>query len=158
MQTTSPYQGKLAVVTGAGGFIGSHLVETLVARGARVRALVRYSSTSSRGHLERLSPEALKSIEIILGNVEDPACVRRLVRGADVVFHLAALIGIPYSYAAPYQYVATNIGGTLNMLEAVRDLGVPRMVQTSTSETYGTAQRTPIDEDHPLTGQSPAES
>lgn len=154
-QTNSPYQGKLAVVTGAGGFIGSHLVEALVTRGARVRALVRYSSTSTRGHLESLRPDLLSQIEIVFGNVEDPACVRKLVRGADVVFHLAALIGIPYSYVAPYQYVATNIGGTLNVLEAVRDFGVARLVQTSTSETYGTAQRTPIDEDHPLTGQSP---
>lgn len=155
IQKESPYRGKIAVVTGAGGFIGSHLVEALVTRGARVRALVRYSSTSSRGHLERLAPEVLASVQIVQGNVEDPASVRGLVRGVDVVFHLAALIGIPYSYAAPYQYVATNVGGTLNVLEAVREFGVPVMVQTSTSETYGTAKRVPIDEDHPLCAQSP---
>lgn len=149
------YRGKLAVVTGAGGFIGSHLVEALADAGARVRALVRYSSTSSRGHLERLSPEALAKVEIVAGNVEDPACVRSLVRGADVVFHLAALIAIPYSYAAPYQYVATNVQGTLNVLEAVREQGIGRMVHTSTSETYGTARTTPITEEHPLQAQSP---
>jgi NAD dependent epimerase/dehydratase len=152
---SSFYQGKLVAVTGAGGFIGSHLVEALVREGARVRALVRYSSTSSRGHLDALPKEALASVEIMSGNVEDPANMRALLKGADVVFHLAALIGIPYSYVAPYQYVATNIGGTLNVLEAARDLGVGKVVHTSTSETYGTAQRTPIDEDHPLTGQSP---
>jgi UDP-glucose 4-epimerase len=152
---SSFYQGKLVAVTGAGGFIGSHLVEALVREGARVRALVRYSSTSSRGHLDAIPKDALASVEVMSGNVEDPANMRALLRGADVVFHLAALIGIPYSYVAPYQYVATNIGGTLNVLEAARDLGVGKVVHTSTSETYGTAQRTPIDEDHPLTGQSP---
>lgn len=149
------YQGKLAVVTGAGGFIGSHVVEALVREGARVRALCRYTSSSSRGHLAGLAPEVARSVEVVLGNVEDPSAMRRLVAGADVVFHLAALIGIPYSYAAPYQYVATNVTGTLNLLEAVRDLGVAKMVHTSTSETYGTARYTPIDEAHPLQGQSP---
>lgn len=152
---TGFYNGKRAVVTGAGGFIGSHLVEALVREGAQVKALVRYTSTSSRGHLAGLSPDVAKNVAIDVGNVEDPVCVRELVRGADVVFHLAALIGIPYSYVAPYQYVATNITGTLNVLEAVRREGVGRMVHTSTSETYGTARYTPIDEAHPLQGQSP---
>ncbi len=152
---TGHYQGKLAVVTGAGGFIGSHVVEALVREGARVRALCRYTSTSSRGHLAGLAPDVAKSVEVVLGNVEDPAAMRALVKGADVVFHLAALIGIPYSYVAPYQYVATNVTGTLNLLEAVRELGVAKMVHTSTSETYGTARYTPIDEAHPLQGQSP---
>lgn len=149
------YQGKLAVVTGAGGFIGSHLVEGLVAAGARVRALVRYTSSGARGHLEGLAPEVLEKVEVVAGNVEDGVFVRQLVEGADVVFHLAALIGIPYSYVAPQQYVATNVQGTLNVLEAVRRLSVARMVHTSTSETYGTARYTPIDEAHPLQGQSP---
>jgi UDP-glucose 4-epimerase len=149
------YARKLAVVTGAGGFIGSHLCEALVREGARVRALVRYTSTSSRGHLSALDADAQASVEVRLGNVEDPACVRALLAGADVVFHLAALIGIPYSYVAPYQYVATNVSGTLNVLEAAREQGTPKIVHTSTSETYGTARYTPIDEDHPLQGQSP---
>lgn len=148
------YAGRRVVVTGAGGFIGSHLVEALAAAGAKVRALVRYTSGSRRGHLERLPAEVLRGIEVTLGNVEDAACVRGLVRDADVVFHLAALIGIPYSYVAPHQYVATNVQGTLNVLEAAREHGA-RVVHTSTSETYGTARYTPIDEAHPLTGQSP---
>jgi UDP-glucose 4-epimerase len=154
-ETSSFYAGKLAVVTGAGGFIGSHLVEALVRRGARVRALVRYTSSSGRGHLERLAADVLREVDVVFGTVEDGVMVRKLVRGADAVFHLAALIGIPYSYVAPHQYVATNVVGTLNVLEAVRELGVPRMVHTSTSETYGTARYTPIDEGHPLQGQSP---
>ncbi|WP_437302404.1 SDR family NAD(P)-dependent oxidoreductase [Sorangium sp. So ce388] len=148
------YRGKRVVVTGAGGFIGSHLVEALVREGARVRALVRYTSGSRRGHLDRLPEDVLADVEVVPGNVEDAGAVRSLVRGADVVFHLAALIGIPYSYVAPQQYVATNVQGTLNVLEAAREHGA-RVVHTSTSETYGTARYTPIDEAHPLTGQSP---
>ncbi|MRG91299.1 GDP-mannose 4,6-dehydratase [Polyangium spumosum] len=154
MDASSVYAGKRVVVTGAGGFIGSHLVEALVREGANVRALVRYTSSSQRGHLDRVPQGVLGHVEIVLGNVEDAACVRKLVRGADVVFHLAALIGIPYSYVAPHQYVATNISGTLNVLEAAREYGA-RVVHTSTSETYGSARYAPIDEAHPLTGQSP---
>ncbi|MDI1433569.1 MULTISPECIES: SDR family NAD(P)-dependent oxidoreductase [Polyangium] len=154
MEAGSFYAGKRVVVTGAGGFIGSHLVEALVREGANVRALVRYTSSSQRGHLDRVPASVLGQVEVVLGNVEDAACVRKLVRGADVVFHLAALIGIPYSYVAPHQYVATNVSGTLNVLEAVREHGA-RMVHTSTSETYGSARYAPIDEAHPLTGQSP---
>ncbi|MDC0746281.1 GDP-mannose 4,6-dehydratase [Polyangium mundeleinium] len=154
MEASSFYAGKRVVVTGAGGFIGSHLVEALVREGASVRALVRYTSSSQRGHLDRVPASVLGNVEVVLGNVEDAACVRKLVRGADVVFHLAALIGIPYSYVAPHQYVATNVSGTLNVLEAAREHGA-RMVHTSTSETYGSARYAPIDEAHPLTGQSP---
>ncbi|MDC3956548.1 GDP-mannose 4,6-dehydratase [Polyangium jinanense] len=154
MEASSFYAGKRVVVTGAGGFIGSHLVEALVREGANVRALVRYTSSSQRGHLDRVPSSVLGHVEVVLGNVEDAAGVRKLVRGADVVFHLAALIGIPYSYVAPHQYVATNVSGTLNVLEAAREYGA-RVVHTSTSETYGSARYAPIDEAHPLTGQSP---
>ncbi len=154
MEASSFYAGKRVVVTGAGGFIGSHLVEALVREGARVRALVRYTSSSQRGHLDRVPRGVLGDVEVMLGNVEDGACVSKLVRAADVVFHLAALIGIPYSYVAPHQYVATNVSGTLNVLEAAREHGA-RVVHTSTSETYGSARYAPIDEAHPLTGQSP---
>ena len=136
----SHYRGKVCAVTGAGGFIGSHLCEALADAGAKVRALVRYTSTSSRGHLAELSPERRAAVEIRMGDVTDVSCVRSLVAGADVVFHLAALIGIPYSYEAPRQYVAPNVGG---------------VVHTSTSEVYGTARTTPIDEAHPLQAQSP---
>ncbi len=150
----SHYRGKVCAVTGAGGFIGSHLCEALADAGAKVRALVRYTSTSSRGHLAELSPERRAAVEIRMGDVTDVSCVRSLVAGADVVFHLAALIGIPYSYEAPRQYVATNVGGTLNVLDAAREHGA-RVVHTSTSEVYGTARTTPIDEAHPLQAQSP---
>ena len=129
-----------AAVTGAEGFIGSHLVEKLVADGHRVRAMVQYNSFSSFGWLETLSPDVLDSVEIVLGDVRDPGSVRGLLDGADVAYHLAALIAIPYSYQAPHSYVETNVTGTLNVLEAVRALGTPRLVHTSTSETYGTAR------------------
>lgn len=142
------------MVTGAGGFIGSHLVEALVAEGARVRALVRYTSSHGNRNLDALPVEVLREVEVVRGNIEDGASVRALCKGAEVVFHLAALIGIPYSYVAPHQYVATNVQGTLNVLEAAREHGA-RVVQTSTSETYGSARYMPMDEGHPLTGQSP---
>jgi NAD dependent epimerase/dehydratase len=143
------------LVTGAGGFIASHLVELLVQRGADVRALVHYNSRSDWGNLEHLSDDVKASVEVAAGDIRDPFGVRRAVHGCDAVFHLAALIGIPYSYVAPQTYVETNVTGTLNVLEAVRSEGVERLVHTSTSETYGTATYTPIDEQHPLQGQSP---
>src|ERR1019366_6888285 len=131
------------LVTGAGGFVGSHLVEALVAAGHHVRALVRYNSRGSWGHLQAPAGAASKRLEVRLGDVTDPFLVRDLVADCDVVFHLAALIGIPYSYQAPASYVATNVGGTLNVLEACRQARVRRLIVTSTSEGYGTAQYTP---------------
>ncbi|MEW2530773.1 SDR family NAD(P)-dependent oxidoreductase [Streptomyces sp. NPDC047071] len=145
----------LAVVTGAEGFIGSHLTEELVASGHRVRALVQYNSFSSYGWLETLPADVLAEVEVVLGDVRDPGSTRALVTGAEVVYHLAALIAIPYSYRAPHSYVDTNVTGTLNVLEAVRHAEVPRLVHTSTSETYGTARTVPITEDHPINTQSP---
>ncbi|AWK09139.1 NAD-dependent dehydratase [Streptomyces spongiicola] len=149
--TTAP----LAAVTGAEGFIGSHLTEALVASGHRVRAMAQYNSFSSYGWLETLPQDVLDQVEIVLGDVRDPGSVRALAEGADTVYHLAALIAIPYSYRAPHSYVDTNVTGTLNVLEAVRALETPRLVHTSTSETYGTAQTVPITEDHPINTQSP---
>ncbi|MFD7231962.1 SDR family NAD(P)-dependent oxidoreductase [Streptomyces sp. NPDC059881] len=145
----------LAAVTGAEGFIGSHLTEALVASGHRVRAMAQYNSFSSYGWLETLPRDVLDQVEIVLGDVRDPGSVRGLVEGADAVYHLAALIAIPYSYQAPHSYVDTNVTGTLNVLEAVRALEIPRLVHTSTSETYGTARTVPISEDHPIQTQSP---
>ncbi|TYB45358.1 SDR family NAD(P)-dependent oxidoreductase [Actinomadura chibensis] len=146
---------SMVAVTGADGFIGSHLVETLVDRGHRVRAMVQYNSFGSHGWLDSLAPDVLDEVEVEPGDVRDRASVRELVRDAEVVYHLAALIAIPYSYRAPQSYVDTNVAGTLNVLEAVRDMRTPRLVHTSTSETYGTAQRVPIDESHPIHAQSP---
>ena len=143
------------LVTGAGGFIGSHLAQALAKAGWQVRAMVHYNSRGSIGWLEDVEPHALKSIEIVPGDIQDGAFVREAMNGCSVVMHLAALIGIPYSYHAPAQYVATNIVGTLNVLQAAKDIGVEMMIQTSTSEVYGTAQSVPIDETHPLVGQSP---
>ncbi|MGF1428801.1 SDR family NAD(P)-dependent oxidoreductase [Kitasatospora sp. LaBMicrA B282] len=142
-------------VTGAEGFIGSHLTEHLVARGHKVRAMVQYNSFSNFGWLETLDADVLDSVEIVLGDVRDPGSVTGLVKGTEAVYHLAALIAIPYSYQAPHSYIDTNVSGTLNVLEAVRHLEIPRMVHTSTSETYGTAQTVPITEDHPINTQSP---
>ncbi|MFE7121280.1 GDP-mannose 4,6-dehydratase [Streptomyces sp. NPDC057654] len=151
---TATTQAPVAV-TGAEGFIGSHLVEALVASGRRVRAMVQYNSFSSFGWLETLPRDVLEQTEVILGDVRDPGSVTGLITGADTVYHLAALIAIPYSYQAPHSYVETNVTGTLNILEAVRHLGTPRLVHTSTSETYGTALTVPITEDHPINTQSP---
>jgi len=143
------------LVTGAGGFIGSHVVEALVAAGHEVRALAHYNSRGSWGHLDGSSAAAGGKADIRLGDVTDASMMRALVDGCDVVLHRAALIGIPYSYHAPASYVATNVSGTLNILEACRAARVRRVVVTSTSEVYGTARYTPIDEKHPLQGQSP---
>ncbi len=143
------------LVTGAGGFIGSHLAEELARRGARVRALARYNSRSHFGHLEETPRDLARRIDIQLGDITDAYCVSELARSQEVVFHLAALISIPYSYAAPSSYQTVNVGGTLNVLEACRRHRVKRVVHTSTSEVYGTALYTPIDEGHPLQGQSP---
>ncbi|QKV91053.1 GDP-mannose 4,6-dehydratase [Streptomyces sp. NA02950] len=142
-------------VTGAEGFIGSHLVEALVATGHRVRAMVQYNSFSSFGWLETLPNEVMANVEVVLGDVRDPGSVNGLLRGTEAVYHLAALIAIPYSYRAPHSYVETNVTGTLNVLEAVRHLEIPRLVHTSTSETYGTARTVPITEDHPVNTRSP---
>lgn len=142
-------------VTGADGFIGSHLVEALVARGERVRALALYTSMGGWGWLDTLPPDVLAEVEVVAGDVRDPEQMARFAEGVDTLFHLAALIAIPYSYVAPRSYLETNAAGTLNVLEGVRRAGVRRMVHTSTSEVYGTAQRVPIDEAHPLQGQSP---
>lgn len=143
------------LVTGAAGFIGSHLAERLVREGLRVRAMVHYNSAGHWHNLERLPPEILAEIEIVPGDVTDPFSVNRAVAGCEVVFHLASLIAIPYSYRAPSAYVATNVVGALNVLQACKDNRVSRLVHTSTSEVYGTAQYVPIDERHPLVGQSP---
>lgn len=155
MAFADAYAGRQVLVTGAGGFIGSHLVEELVRAGASVRAMVHYNSRSDLGSLAEADPDVRAAIEVVHSDITDPFAVRRAVAGCDTVFHLAALIAIPYSYAAPASYVAVNVTGTLNVLEAVRDLDVPRLVHTSTSETYGTARYTPIDEAHPLQPQSP---
>ena len=143
------------LVTGADGFIGSHLVEALVRRGSKVRALNLYNSFGTRGHLDDVAPEIQAEIEFFAGDVRDPGSARLAVAGCRSVLHLAALIAIPYSYQAPDSYVETNVGGTLNLLTAARDLGVGKFDQTSTSEVYGTAQYVPIDERHPLNAQSP---
>ncbi len=142
-------------VTGADGFIGSHLTEALVREGYRVRALVQYNSFGSWGWLDTVDDEVRDGIEVVAGDVRDAGSVRSLLTDIDVVCHLAALIAIPYSYLAPASYLDTNAGGTLNVLEAARALGTSRVVHTSTSEVYGTARTVPISEDHPLQAQSP---
>lgn len=144
---------RKVLVTGAGGFIGSHLVEALVAKGCDVRALVHYRGDGRAGWLDGLTVR--RRIEIVPGDARDRGQMDRAVEGCGVVFHLAALISIPYSYVAPESFVLTNVGGTLNLLEAARRHAVDRFVQTSTSEVYGTAQRVPMDETHPLAAQSP---
>ena len=143
------------LVTGADGFIGSHLVEALLARGHDVRAFVLYNSFNSWGWLDQLPAETLKSLDVFAGDIRDPNGVRVAMKGCDAVLHLAALIAIPYSYHSPDTYVDTNIKGTLNVLQAARELGLRRVVHTSTSEVYGTARFVPITESHPLQGQSP---
>ena len=143
------------LVTGADGFIGSHLVDALVAEGHAVRAMAQYNAFNSWGWLDHLDPEVIAAIEVFPGDVRDSTRVREAVKGCDIVFHLAALIAIPYSYCSPESYVDTNVKGALNVVQAARDLGIERVIHTSTSEVYGTALRVPIDEDHPLQAQSP---
>jgi NAD dependent epimerase/dehydratase len=146
---------KKILVTGADGFIGSHLVESLVRANYDVRAFVLYNSFNSWGWLDRCSADVQGNFEVFSGDVRDPNGVRTAVKGCDAVLHLAALIAIPYSYHSPDTYIDTNIKGTLNIVQAARDLGVSRVIQTSTSEVYGTARFVPITEEHPLQGQSP---
>jgi dTDP-glucose 4,6-dehydratase len=149
------WQNKQVLVTGAGGFIGSHLVETLLAAGAVVRAFVRYNSRGDAGLLRMLPAESLAQVEIIAGNLCDSEAIRKAVEECEIVFHLGAMISIPYSYLHPAEVAETNLIGTLNILMACRDLRVKRLIHISSSEVYGTAIRVPINESHPLQGQSP---
>ena len=148
-------KSQRALVTGAGGFTGSHLVEALVKDGAKVRAFVHYNSRSDWGMLEYIDKKILKEVEVIAGDIRDADTVRKVVKEQKVVYHLAALIGIPYSYHSPRDVTDTNINGTLNVLMAALNCGVEKIVQTSTSEVYGTAKYVPMDENHPLNPQSP---
>lgn len=149
------FQGKRILITGADGFIGSHLTQRLLVGGANVRCFVQYNSLGSWGWLDSLPRDQRHDLDVFAGDIRDPHGVRTAMRGCDVVLHLAALIAIPYSYHSPDTYVDTNIKGTLNVVQAARDLEVERVVHTSTSEVYGTARYVPIDESHPLQGQSP---
>ncbi|MCE5209139.1 MAG: SDR family NAD(P)-dependent oxidoreductase [Chloroflexi bacterium] len=149
------WRDQQVLVTGAGGFIGSHLVENLVQMGARVRAFVHYNSRGDAGLLRMVPREVLDQVEIIAGDIRDPEAIQTAVKGCGIVFHLGALISIPYSYVHPTEVAEANLMGTLNVLNSCRELSVNRMVHTSTSEVYGTALRVPIGEDHPLQGQSP---
>jgi dTDP-glucose 4,6-dehydratase len=146
---------KKVLVTGAAGFIGSHLVERLVSENFSARAFVHYNALNHWGHLESLPDETMEKVEVFPGDIQDPFSLQRAVEGCDVVFHLASLIAIPYSYIAPESFVSTNVLGAVNLMEACRKAGVQKVVHTSTSECYGTAQYVPIDEKHPLQGQSP---
>lgn len=146
---------SIILVTGADGFIGSHLVETLVRQGHKVRAFALYNSFNSWGWLDHCDPDVKGQFEVFTGDIRDPHGVKEAMKGCDVVLHLAALIAIPYSYHSPDTYVDTNVKGTLNVLQAARELGVKRLIHTSTSEVYGTARFVPITEEHPLQGQSP---
>jgi dTDP-glucose 4,6-dehydratase len=149
------WQNKNVFVTGAGGFIGSHLVEALISQEANVRAFVRYNSKGDMGHLSLLSPEVFSKLDVVTGDLRDLTAVTSAMQDIDTVFHLGALIAIPYSYQHPANVVDSNIIGTMNALLAARQTKVKRIVHTSTSEVYGTAKRVPIDETHPLQGQSP---
>lgn len=155
LKPSDDWTGKRVVVTGAGGFIGSHLTERLVTLGATTTAFLRYNSRSETGLIADCPDDIRTQIRVVWGDLRDPDSVRRALHQAEVVFHLGALIGIPYSYEAPRQYVDANVLGTLNVLEAARSADVGRLIQTSTSEVYGTPLYTPIDEAHPLQGQSP---
>ena len=149
------YSGKKVLLTGASGFIGSHVLEQLVLSGANVTALLHYNGSNEIGNLKYVDEKIVSQVKIVFGDITDSFQMYTLVKGQDLVLHLAALIGIPYSYVAPAAYVSTNINGTLNILEAVRKNDVEKLVITSTSETYGTAVYAPIDEKHPMQGQSP---
>jgi NAD dependent epimerase/dehydratase len=149
------WSGRKVLVTGAGGFIGSHLAEALAVRGASVRAFLHYNSRGSVGNLVHVAPSVLSAIEVVSGDLRDPDAVRRATLSVDTVFHLGALIAIPYSYLNPRSVLETNALGTLNVLEAARAESVRRVIHASTSEVYGTARYTPMDEAHPLHGQSP---
>ena len=153
--TTGPWHGRAVLVTGAGGFIGSTLVETLVRRGADVRAFVRYNSRGDHGRLDDVAPEVLSDVDVYAGDLQNPEAVDGAMVGREIVLHLGALIPIPYSYKHPREFVYANIDGTINVLEASRSAQVARVVQVSSSEVYGTAQTVPIDESHPLNPQSP---
>src|SRR5262245_49795094 len=153
--TTGSWAGRKVMVTGADGFIGSHLVERLAALGANIRAFCLYNSNGSLGWLDGADSKLRESLDVRLGDIRDARFVEEACRGVEVVFHLAALIAIPYSYQAPESFLDTNVKGTLNVLEAVRRSGCRRMIQTSTSEVYGTPATLPIRETHPLQGQSP---
>jgi len=148
-------KGMKVFITGADGFIGSHLVEQCLKEGAKVRAFVYYNSFGRLGWLDSFSPKVLEQIDIRIGDIRDFYCIHQACKDIDIVFHLAALIGIPYSYVAPESYVATNVTGTLNVLQAGRMRKVKKIIHTSTSEVYGTAQYAPIDESHPINPQSP---
>ena len=148
-------KGKKVLITGAGGFVGSHLVEALVKKGAKVRAFVHYNSRNDWGMLEDVGKNIQNEIQVVTGDLKDVDCVREAVRGQQVIFHLGALIGIPYSYVNPRDVVDTNINGTLNILTAALDSDIQKVVHTSTSEIYGTAQYVPMDEKHPVNPQSP---
>ena len=152
---TSYWQGKKVLVTGAGGFIGSHLIERLVLEGAQVRAFVRYNSRGDPGLITQLQQPVQEHIEVIAGDLRDQQALITSAHGVSIIFHLGALIAIPYSYLHPYEVVESNVMGTLNVLLAGQTAGVERIVHTSTSEVYGSALRVPIDENHPLQGQSP---
>lgn len=152
---TSSHRAMNVLVTGADGFIGSHLTEALVRSGYKVRAFVLYNSFNSWGWLDHCSSDIKGQFEVFAGDVRDPHGVKEAMKGCDAVLHLAALIAIPYSYHSPDTYVDTNVKGTLNVLQAARELGVKRVIHTSTSEVYGTARFVPITEEHPLQGQSP---
>ena len=146
---------RTILVTGADGFIGSHLVEALVRRGDSVRAFIYYTASGAAGTLEDLSPDIRDQFETIAGDVRDMSRVRQAMKGCDLVFHLAALIGVPYSYLSPETYIDTNVKGTLNVLQAARDVGVAKVVHTSTSEVYGSVSELPISETHPVAAKSP---
>lgn len=149
------WKNKKVLITGAGGFIGSHLSERLVAEGAQVKVFIRYNSRGDRGMLEFVPKEVADNIEIVMGDIRDAQGIRSAVKGSEIIFHLAALTGVPYSYIHPGDVIENNIYGILNILEAAREFDFEKIVHTSTSEVYGTAQYTPVDEKHPLEARSP---